>query len=321
MSDVAPPSSPLQHVPVTMFASVMGVAGLGLAARKAAGTLGLPAVPGEAILAIAALLFVAVSVAYAAKLVRFGQAVAAEFNHPVRSTFFSALPIAVLLLATGLEPHHRGGAQGLWMVGTALQLIFTIRILSRWIVHKHDIGHANPAWFIPVVGNIIVPILGVRLGLVETSWFFFSIGILFWVPLLAIVLYRVIFHDDLPPRLVPTLFILVPPPAVGYLSYVSLAGHEDAFALVLVNAALFTTLVLLALAPRFMRLPFALSWWAFTFPLDAMALAALEHGHRAASPLWSGIGVVVLGLAAIVVAVVAGRTLTAMARGTLFVPE
>lgn len=247
--------------------------------------------------------------------------VKAEFDHPVRSAFFSAIPIGLLLLASAVEPYHRDGAEMLWGIGAIVQLSFTVRVLARWIVHKHDILHANPAWFIPVVGNIVVPVLGVRLGQADMSWFFFSIGMLFWLPLLAIVLYRVIFHDDLPPRLAPTLFILVPPSAIGYLAYVGLTGHEDPFALMLVNAGLFTTMVLLVLAPRFIRLPFALSWWAFTFPLDAMALAAMEHGHRAASPLWNGIGLLALGIAAIVMAVVLTRTVAAMARGTLFVPE
>lgn len=47
-----------------------------------------------------------------------------------------------------------------------------------------------PAWFIPVVGNIIVPLAGVRFAPAEVSWFFFSIGLVFWIVLLAIVMYR-----------------------------------------------------------------------------------------------------------------------------------
>lgn len=319
-----PPASPgaLVHVPVTIFAMVMGVAGLGLAWRKAETVLGASPLFGNALLILAALLFAAAAITYTLKLVRFPKAVRGEFDHPIRSSFFATIPIAMLLLATGLHPFAPNAAGWMWGVGAIVQLTFTIRIFARWIIHRQDIAHANPAWFIPIVGNIIVPILGMRLGQTDVSWFFFSIGMVFWMPMLAIILYRVIFHDDLPPRLAPTLFILVPPPAIGYLSWMSLVGTEDAFALILVNAALFTTLVLLVLAPRFTKLPFAVSWWAFTFPLDAAALAALEHlHHNPNSWMYAAAGPLLLALATIVVAVVLGRTVAGTAKGTLFVPE
>lgn len=313
---------PLAHLPVTVFAMVMGVSALGLAWRKAASTLGLPAMAGEALVALACVLFVLAAGAYALKAIRFPQAILGEFNHPIRSSFFATISISLLLLASGLHPYAAPAGTALWAAGAVLHLAITVRVFARWIVHKHELAHANPAWFIPVVGNIIVPILGVKLGQTDVSWFFFSVGILFWLPLLAIVLNRVIFHDDLPPRLVPTLFILVPPPAVGYLAYTGLIGGTDPFATVLVNVALFITLVLLVMAPRFIRLPFAVSWWAFTFPLDAAALAALEHAHRhPGNPIAGWAAPVLLALATVVVAVVLARTVGGTLKGTLFVPE
>lgn len=315
-------SAGLAHVPITVFASVMGVAGLGLAWRKAADILGLPAMVGEALLALGGVLFVLSLATYALKLARFPAACLAEFNHPIRSSFFAAISIGVLLLATGLHPHAPAAAEAMWMAGAMVQLAITVRVFARWIIHRQEIAHANPAWFIPIVGNIIVPILGVRIGQTDVSWFFFSVGIALWLPMLAIVLNRVIFHDDLPPRLVPTLFILVPPPAIGYLAYTGLVGGGDAFSTILINLALFITLILLVMAPRFARLPFAVSWWAFTFPLDAAALAMLEHGHRhPGNWLFAYTGPIMLGLASAVVLVVLMRTAIGTVNGTLFVPE
>jgi tellurite resistance protein len=313
--------SALLHVPVTIFASVMGLAGLGLAWRKANAVLGFPVEVSQVVLVIAALVFVAAMLTYGLKLIRFPQAVIAEFNHPIRSAFFSTFPIGVLLLAAGLHPFAPAPAFAMWAVAAVLQLVLTIRLIVRWMVHKQEITHVNPAWFIPIVGNIIVPILGVRLGQTEISWFFLSVGMLFWLPMLAIVLYRVIFHDALPPRLMPTLFILLPPPAIGYVSYVGLTGTVDPFAQVLVNGALFLTLVLLAKAKSFTGLPFAVSWWAFTFPLDAVALAAIEHSHFLPSGLWPLVGMIVLAMATLTVIVVSLRTVLAIAKGTLFLPE
>jgi len=320
MADNAPHSS-LPHVPVTIFASVMGLAGLGLAWRKGNAVLGLPDLVSEVFLALAGLAFITALLTYVIKALRHPQAVIGEFNHPVRSAFFSTVPIGILLLAAGLHPYTVNGAFALWSVGAALQLLLTIRLIVRWMVHKQEINHVNAAWFIPIVGNIIVPILGARLGMTEISWFFLSVGLLFWLPLLTIILYRVIFHDALPPRLMPTLFILLPPPSIGYVSYVGLTGTVDSFAQILVNGALFLTLVLLAKSKSFVGLPFAVSWWAFTFPLDAVALAAIEHAHRFPTGMWPVVGTILLALASLVVVLVAARTVTSIAAGSLFHPE
>lgn len=315
------PASTLPHVPVTIFAAVMGLAGLGLAWRKAALVLGTPAIVSHALLVLAALVFVAATVTYGLKWLRCTQAVRAEFNHPIRSAFFSTFPVALLLLAAGLHPFSPMGGLALWGLGAVLQLGLTIRLIARWMVHKQDIAHVNPAWFIPIVGNIVVPVLGARLGLDEISWFFLSVGMMFWLPLLAIVLYRVMFHEALPPRLLPTLFILLPPPAIGYVAYVELTGQVDAFAQTLVNGALFLTLVLAVMIRRFIGLPVAVSWWAFTFPLDAVALASLEHGHHFGNGMWPAMGALLLAVASAVVALVLVRSLSAMVAGALFVAE
>lgn len=313
----------LAHVPVPLFAMVMGVSGLGLAWRKAHEVLGAPRFAGEALLMLAAALFLLVAGLYAAKTLKHRAAMLGEFNHPIRANFFPTMSISLLLLAMALHPYAAGPAEAMWAAGAGLHLVFTLRVIGRWIVHKHDIGHLNPAWFIPVVGNIIVPVLGVRLGHVEVSWFFFSIGAVFWLLLFATVLYRVIFHEqDLPPRLVPTLFILLAPPAVGFLAYVALSGGVlDGFARVLVGVAIFLFLVLATISRRFFALPFAVSWWAYTFPLAALTLAVLQYSHLKPHPLLTGLGTGLLLLTSLVVALVLFRTARAAAAGHLFVPE
>lgn len=324
---IAPPNAQesawLQHVPVPLFAMVMGVAGLGLAWRKAHETLAMPQVVGEVLLVLAALLFVLVLGLYGAKALKHRPAMLDEFNHPIRQNFFPTISISLLLLALAAYPYSAAVAEGMWIVGAALHLVFTLRVIGRWIVHKHDIAHLNPAWFIPVVGNIIVPVLGVRLGHVEVSWFFFSIGAVFWLLLFTIVLYRVIFHEhDLPPRLIPTLFILLAPPAVGFLAYLALNGGQlDGFARVLVSVAVFLFLVLASIGKRFLALPFAVSWWAYTFPLDALSLAVLQYGHLKPHGLVAGFATGLLLVTSAVVALVLVRTTKAAATGHLFVPE
>jgi tellurite resistance protein len=193
--------------------------------------------------------------------------------------------------------------------------------MSSWIHHtRYEIKHANPAWFIPVVGNIIVPVGGVTFAPAEISWFFFSIGLVFWLVLMTIVMYRLFFHEPLPERLTPTLFILIAPPAVGFLAWIRLNhGEIDAFARILYHAALFLTLLLASNAMRFFRLRFFLSTWAYSFPLAAMTIATLTMAQQ--DGLFMPLAVALLAVLSIVLALLTLRTAQGMLRGEICVPE
>lgn len=312
----------LRHVPVPLFAVGMGVTGLGIAWRKAAHVAGAPSLIGEVIIILAAALFSTVGLLYLAKALRHAKAVAAEFRHPIRGNFFAAISISLLLLAIGALPLGKAVALPLWSLGAVVHLGLTLHLLGRWIVNNHDLQHSNPAWFIPVVGNIVVPLAGVPLGQVEVSWFFFSIGMVFWVLLFTIVFYRIVFHDQMPVKFVPTLFILIAPPAVGFLSWTVLTdGALEPTGRLLFYSSLFLTLLLATLVRQFLRVPFAVSWWAYTFPLAAMTVATLEYAHRSGGALLSAIAWGLLAVATVVVAIVLARTLLAAIKGQLFLPE
>lgn len=312
----------LEHFPISFFAMVMGTTGLAIAWHKAHGVLGTPEMIGCGLTLWSAILFVLIAIGYAAKMSRHWEAVKHEFAHPIRVNFFPALSISLLLLAVAFTENQPGLASILWMIGAVVHLAFTLTIMSSWIHHTHyNIKHASPAWFIPVVGNIIVPIAGVRFAPADISWFFFSIGLVFWLVLMTIVLYRLFFHEPLPARLTPTLFILIAPPSVGFLAYVALTGQVDAFARVLYFTALFLTLLLASNAVRFFRLPFFISAWAYSFPLAAMTIATFEMSARSGQAFYAGLSWMMLAVLSGVVALLAFKTLRAASRGQICVPE
>jgi tellurite resistance protein len=260
-------------------------------------------------------LFVSLAAIYAAKFVKYPQEVLAEARHPVKIAFVPTISIALILLATATLHGCAELSFWLWTAGTLLHLSLTLYVLSSWIHHtKYEIAHLNPAWFIPVVGNILVPIAGVQHATPEISWFFFSLGLFFWPVLTAIIFYRLIFHGSLPERLMPTLFIFIAPPAVGFISYYNLVGGIDAFARILYGVALFFTLLLFVQVRRFARLQFFLSWWAYSFPIAAITIASLvmakETGLASYSWLAGGLLAVLTG----VIAMLLVRTGLAVAR-------
>jgi tellurite resistance protein len=316
------PQQRLEHLPISVFAMVMGTSGLAIAWKKAHHVLGLPAEIGLALQWWALGLFAVLALVYLAKIIRHWGAVKHEFAHPVRLNFFPASSISLLLLAVAFTDTLPGLAFAFWSLGAALHLGFTLTVMSSWIHHTHyDIKHANPAWFIPVVGNIIVPVAGVSFAPAEISWFFFSIGLVFWLVLMTIVMYRLFFHEPLPERLTPTLFILIAPPAVGFIAWVKLNGGEiDAFARILYHVALFLTLLLASNALRFFRVRFFLSAWAYSFPLAAITIATLIMAEKG-SGLFMPLSWLLLTVLTIVLTLLTVRTAQAVSRGEICVPE
>lgn len=312
----------LAHFPISFFATVMGLSGLTIAWEKAEAVLGLDLPVSRGLLVATGGVFVLLLLLYAAKLARHANAVSAELRHPVKLSFFPTISISLLLLSIATLHALPVLSEGLWLVGAAAHLAFTLYVMGVWINHTHfDIQHLNPAWFIPVVGNIVVPVAGVSHGYVEVSWFFFSIGLLFWLVLLVIVFYRVIFHHPLPDRLVPTFFILIAPPAVGFIAYVRLSDGIDDFARVLYYAGLFLTLLLFTQVTKFTRLKFFLSWWAYSFPLAAITIATFLIFEQTGKPFFLGLGLALWGILSAVLLALIGKTVAAIMRREICVEE
>ncbi len=313
----------LMYMPISLFATVMGLAGLTIATTKMEQMLGLGDAMSSVLLVLSILVYLGVFIAYGIKLLKFPQAVVHEFNHPIRLSFFPASSIGLILLATASLPHTPTLAFWLWSVGIAVQLVFTLIILSTWMHHERfQVQHSNPAWFIPIVGNILVPIAGVELGYMEVSWFFYSIGLVMWLPLLAVLLNRFFFHPMLPSKLLPTLFILIAPPAVGFISWLKLHhGLLDDTGRILYYFALFTTLLMATQYKHFMKVSFALPWWAYSFPVAAITIATMIMQEKVGGIFFEIMSLVFYGLLVILLFTLVYKTLYAMKHKHICVPE
>lgn len=308
-------------MPVALFSCVMGIVGLGLAWRVAALTWGLPTFVGEAILAVGTCVYITLLACYGVKLWRHTRAAVAEFLHPETVNFFPTFSIGTMLMGSAALPHAPALAYALWSAGAALTLALSFVIVRRWITQGYELRQVSPTWFLAVVGNIVAPIAGVPMGHTELSWMFFGIGILFWVPLFTIVLLRLIFHGPLPSHLRPTMVILIGPPAIGFTAYVGLLGEVDAFARVLFYGAVFVALLLASTGRAFVGPRFSASCWAFTFPLDALALACSHYQLHSGRDAFGIAALVVLALATVAVLAVSVLTVRGLLRGTLWPPS
>lgn len=314
--------SRIRLFPVSFFSIVMGLAGFAIAAQRAEEVFAFPSGVGQGGAWFSAVLFVLLAAAYGIKLLRFPEEVVKELNHPIKLSFFPTISIGLILLSVAFRAEIPILSFWLFALGAPLQLGFTLFVMSRWISHTHfEVHHSNPSWFIPVVGNILVPIAATSHGQSEIGWFFFSIGVVFWLVLLTIIINRVIFHNPLPDKLAPTFFILIAPPAVGFVSYLKLTGGLDGFARVLFYTALFTVLLLAALHRKFRGIKFFLSWWAYSFPMAAFAIASMLMFQHTGLAFFGALSQIMLVLLAGVIALLLMRTVAAMLAGDICVED
>lgn len=304
----------LKYFPASIFGMIMGMTGLVISFFIAAQFFRPIQVFGEIGLIFVSILFAFLFIVYLSKILTFKTAFLNEVQHPIKMNFGPAISISLLLMSIAYQQFgYDQVSLYLWSFGSALQLVLTLWVLNHWVFHDHfEIHHSNPAWFIPIVGNIIVPIAGVEHTSPFISWFFFSIGIVFWPVLKSILIYRIIFHPPIIDRLIPTLFIFIAPPAVGFISYVKLNGGEiDNFAYILYFFSLFFTLFLTSTLKHFRKLNFAISWWAYTFPLAAMSIASFTMAKQTNEIIFTYIGFAIQAILFLLVLVFAYRTLKA----------
>ncbi len=315
-------SERLKNFPISFFAVVMGLTGATIAWHRAEALLGWTSGVSIFLLGASALIFIGILAAYALKALRYPEEIRKEFKNITKLSFFPTISISLLLLSIAAMDLFPGLSKSLWIIGTVLHFLMSVTVISIWIRHPSlEINHISPAWFIPVVGNILVPIAGVAYAPAEISWFFFSVGLVFWLALFTILFYRLLFHNPLPERLLPTLFILIAPPAVGFISYVKLTGGVDSAARILYYFGLFIFVLMIPQLKMLVRIKYYLSWWAYTFPLAALAIATLLMYHQVGFIFFKYLALAFLILVSAVILMLTFMTLAAMKNKTICIED
>ena len=327
MSSAAPSPShdkALKYLFPGWYAVVMGLAGLSLAWQRAVPVM--DAAAGATALAIAitaAVVFVALTIAAVLRAQRHPEAWVEDLQHPVRHTFVATLPVALILLATcAVAAGLRGPlVEALWWVGSLTQLFVTVWVLSRWWRGNQSGGlqwaSVTPALYIPIVGNVLLPLAGVPLGQPEWAAAQFGIGLLFWPAVTALLVVRIAVQGMWPERLLPASFIFIAPPAAVGLSALQF-GAPTLVGWGLWGMALFSLLWVAPLTRRIASQPFNIAHWGMTFPLAAFAALTLRLAPS--GPL-AVVGITLLTLASLLVAALLLATARGLRDGRLLAPE
>ena len=188
----------LDYFPIGLFGSVMGLTGLSVAWHLATLRYDLPIVVANSIAVVAVSAFVLVSLGYVWKIITAPEAVRTEFHHPIAGNLFGTLLISLLLLPIVLAPYALLLAQITWSIGAIGMVLFAWLIVSRWMSDRQQVAHATPAWIVPVVGLLDVPLALPGLGLPPMHAIMvlgLAVGLFFAIPLFTLIFSRLVYSS------------------------------------------------------------------------------------------------------------------------------
>lgn len=302
------------RIPVTLLGMVLGIGGLANGWRTAARLWDtVPGVVGEALAVAAAAIWAVLLVLYAGKWLWARDAALAEARHPIQGFFLALVPVTTMIASVLLAPHLPLVARGMMMAGVLAQIAFAaVAMGGAWQGGRsHDA--TTPVLYMPTVGGGFVSAMALSsFGHADWGILFFGAAFLSWIVMEGLVVQRLLTQPALPVGLRATLGIHLAPPAVGCVAYLSAtSGPPDVLAHLLFGYALLQAAVMTRLLPWLRAQPFGAGYWAYTFGISALPLAALRFVERGetgaiatlALPLFAAanliIGAILLGTVAL----------------------
>ncbi|KAI5671429.1 hypothetical protein M9H77_11793 [Catharanthus roseus] len=164
-------------------------------------------------------------------------------------------------------------------------LILDIKIYGQWFTKgKKRVlsGMANPTSQLSVIGNLVAARAAAEMGWFETAICMFSLGMIHYLVLFVTLYQRLPGSNSLPSMLRPVFFLFFAAPSMASLARDSISGNFDCSSKMLFFLSLFLFISLIcrpALFKKSMK-KFNLAWWAYSFPITAMAIASTKYAQE-----------------------------------------
>lgn len=295
----------------------------------------------------AALLLVVLIVATVVHWRRDGDRARGYLRDPAMAQFYGAPPMALLTVGAGallvgksLIGLHAAVVvdSTLWSVGTALGLAAAVTIPYRMFTsHKLEQSATLATWLMPIVppmvsastGAALIPHLAAgqaRETLLFGCYAMFGLSLIASLVIISLVWARLAYHGSGPAETVPTWWIALGPlgqsiTAVNLLGAAALASIHAPYAHALsVFGVVYGVpvwgfaMLWLALAGCITlrtareRLPFALTWWSFTFPVGTVVTGTSELAVHTGLDAFKGMAIALYAGLVVAWAVTATRT-------------
>ncbi|KAK7257555.1 hypothetical protein RIF29_31605 [Crotalaria pallida] len=203
-------------------------------------------------------------------------------NHVGVNYLFVPWICCLLLLESSPILHPRTlYYQILWWVFVAPILVLDVKIYGQWFTKgKRFLSTvANPTSQLSVIGNLVGAQVAAKMGWKESATCMFSLGIAHYLVLFVTLYQRLPGNNNLPPMLRPVFFLFFAAPSMASLAWNSICGKYDSGSKMLFFLSLFLFMSLVSRPMLFKKSmkKFSVAWWAYSFPLNALALASAEY--------------------------------------------
>lgn len=198
------------------------------------------------------------------------------FNHPVLSSVMPTYSMGMIVLSTYIIPFSKSVAFGFWALGLILHMILLL-IFTKNHIFDFKIKKVFPSYFIVYVGYVCASVTAPAYKMEALGRTLFNFGLIFYVVLLPIVLYRTLIVKNIPKPALPTVTIFAAPASLllaGYMS--SFSGKNITLTNLLLFLSVISIISVLLYLPKMLKNGFIPSYSAFTFPLIISAVAALK---------------------------------------------
>lgn len=330
------------------FAAVMGTAVTSLAftlMAKVAPGFAIAELLADAFHYLAIGMMTLLGIAALIRVVRWPEAVIATIRHPVEGSFYVTFPLAMLVMAAEWTVYGMSTAAiaPLWWVGALGTLFVSYLVLfGLFTDEKLKLTMVTPAHFIPAVGLVVIPVAGASLaaqaeGVLREVYFGinmmgFGAGVFMYIGLLALTMARHFLGSPVEGKMTPTLWVHLAPLSVIPLSMLallhttsdpSILRYGTLVASAFLGAALWWLVLAVSMTVRNVRqgkLPFALSWWAFVFPIGAAAVLSFRLASLLDAAILPYIAMGLTFLAFVVWSAAAVGTVKGLFNGSIFAP-
>ncbi|MDN3700092.1 TDT family transporter [Vibrio artabrorum] len=223
--------------------------------------------------AIAAVLLLVLAV----KFLIHGHLLREDLAHPVVGSVVPTFAMGCMVVSASLAPISPFLQEALWLVSVALHVVFLVSFLYHR-AKQFEIHHMVPSWFVPPIGIIVADVSfsgNPTLEPVANAVLMF--GLWAYAVMLPLMVYRLIFSDEVPDGAKPTIAIMAAPASLSLAGYLTVSVNPSPVIIgLLFGIAVLMTLIIYVAFFKLLRLPFSPGYAAFTFPMVIGATALLK---------------------------------------------
>ncbi len=202
-----------------------------------------------------------------------------DIKHPVAGSIVPTFAMATMVVSKALGNYFPLAGQVLW-IGAVIAHLVALVFFVWYRAKDLKMHHMVPSWFVPPVGIIVADVTCPASAYTDFALVLLAIGMVSYLLMLPLMIYRLIFLSEVPDAAKPTIAIMAAPASLSLAGYLSVVEEPSMLICsVLLGISLLMTLVIYFAFFHLLRLPFTPGYAAFTFPMAIGASALYKMAN------------------------------------------